>query len=310
MMHQFYFNECLPPNAVSLNDFTSLLITTIKEFDSLVKKNIGVDKGVILEKGTEKTIVCGGNLKDAILSIPNMDREARTLAFAYFTKYPIQYHLQSDDITEQILEEQYFIEGLDATNLAIAEHNKCLLFSVAIHISIKNNRLLIKGKSKELALDNLYGEKQNSQYIESQIQKINVASLELFDRLKAELKEPIYTKAFEKAFNSARVEVQQSIIENFAAAPDRKLKTPYFPDNKEGGLISDVTPDNNRKRAKIYELRIYHPVALRVYFYECDDTIFISGIGYKKDYKDNSGSSQSKHIAFALNEIDKMMKTR
>ena len=124
------------------------------------------------------------------------------------------------------------------------------------------------------------------------------------------MKDPIYTKAFEKEFKSAKVEVQKSIINNFAAAPDRKLKTPYFPDNREGGLIRDVTPDNNRKNAKVYELRVYRPEALRVYFYEFENTVFISSIGYKKDYKEENGSAQSKDIKKALDEIDKLIKTR
>ena len=310
-MHKFYFNECLPTKTVSLNNFSSLLVTTIKEFSSLVNKNIGVDKGIILEKETEEIVICESNLKNAILSIPDQKRDTRTLAFAYFTKYPIQYHLQSDKIDNKILEEQYCFENMDATNLAIAKHNDCFLFSVAVHDNIKKNTLTIKGISSEkIDIDNLYGEEKNTQYIESQILKINAISLNLFDKLKIELKSPIYSSAFEKTFKSAKVEVQQSIIDNFIAAPKRLLRTPYFPDNKKGGLIKDVTPVNNRKKAKIYELRIYHPEALRVYFYEVDDMVFISNIGYKKDYKDESGSAQSKDIEKGLNVIDNLIKTR
>lgn len=305
-MHQFYFNECLPSKEIYISDFALLLETTITEFKSLVKSNIGVDKGIILEKETERTVVCGNDLKSAILSI--MDKEIRTLAFEYFTRCPIQYHLKSDEIDDKLLDEEHHFEGVNATNLAIAKHYDCFLFSIAVLDCIKKNSIKVEGKSEIVEIDNLYGEKQNTQYIESKILKINAISLELFDQLKAELKNVIYTAAFEKAFKSARSEVQQSIIENFAAAPSRKLKTPYFPDNKERGLIKDVTPDNNRKKAKVYELRIYHPDALRVYFYEFDNTIFISSIGYKKDYKD--GNAQSKHIESSLNDIDKLIKTR
>lgn len=309
-MHQFYFNECLPATAVHKRDLVLFLSKTIKEYDYLIGQNIGVDKGLILEKEIENIIVVQNNLKEIILSIPDKERETRTLAFAYFTKYPIQYHLQSTEIDDKLLEEQYCFEDLDATNLAIAKHNSCFLFSVAVNESIEKNSLRIYGKNHEFDIDNLFGEKQNTLYIESHIRTINAASLELFDQLKVELKDPIYTKAFEKEFKSAKVEVQKSIINNFAAAPDRKLKTPYFPDNREGGLIRDVTPDNNRKNAKVYELRVYRPEALRVYFYEFENTVFISSIGYKKDYKEENGSAQSKDIKKALDEIDKLIKTR
>jgi len=309
-MHQFYFNDCLSVNAVPLSDLVLFLSKTIKEYDYLIGQNIGVDKGLILEKEIEKTIVGQNILKEIILSIPNKERETRTLAFGYFTKYPIQNYLQSSEIDDKIINEEYCFEGLDATNLAIAKHNECFLFSIAVKKSVEKNSLLILGKNEGFDIDNLFGEQQNTQYIESQIRNINAASLELFDQLKAELKNPIYTNAFEKAFKTAKVEVQRSIIENFAAAPDRKLKTPYFPDNRDKGLIRDVTPDKNRKNAKVYELRISRPEAVRVYFYELGETIYIASIGYKKDYKEENGCAQSKDINKALGEIDKLIKTR
>lgn len=305
-MHQFYFNECLPPNVVSLNDFASLLSKTIKEFDSLVKKNIGVDKGVILEKGTENTNVCGSNLKNAIMSIPDKQREIRTLAFAYFTKYPIQFHLQSHKIDDKILEEQYCFEDIDATNLAIAKHNGCFFFSVAVHKSIENNILHIKGKSEELAVDNLYGEEKNTQYIESQILKINAISLNLFEQLKVELKDLIYSTAFEKAFLSEPNEVQISIIDMFIYAKKRGLATPYYPDTK---IIKDVTPDNNNKKAKIYELRVYSPKSLRIYFFEFKGIVYIAKLEYKSSYKKVDSTSQAKDIKRSLTIIDNMIKT-
>lgn len=306
-MHRFYFNECLPLHTVTLNDFVSLLINTIKEYESLIKKDIGVDKGIILEKEAEKIIVCGSNLKETIKSIPDKDRETRTLAYAYFTKYPIQDYLQSKEIEDQVLEEEYFFEDMDATNLAIVKHNNCFLFSEACHKSIKNNILRIKGKSTELAIDNLYGEEQNTQYIEYQIRKINSASLKLIDQLKAELKSSIYTSAFEKAFLSETEEVQKSIIEMFLYARDRKLATPYYPDTK---IISDVTPDDSNKKARVYELRVYRPKALRVYFFEYMGTVYIAKMEYKSSYKEENRASQAKDIKRALDTIDNMIKMK
>jgi hypothetical protein len=291
---------------VYLNDFATLFGNTITEFDILVKKNIDIEPGIILEKEVSKTINCGNNLKNVIQAIPN--REKRTLAFAYLTRYPIQHCFNSDDIEDQLLEEDYKLEEVDATNLAIAKHNNFFLFTVAVDNSLKNNTLQINGKSQKQTIDNLFGENQNTQYIESQILKINAASLDLFEQLKIELKNSVSTLTFEKAYKSANSDVQQSIIDCFIEAPKRGLASPYFPDNKQGGLIKDVTPDHNTKKSKVYELRVYTPVALRVYFYELNDKIYLSSIGYKNEYK-KKNSAQSKDISRALINIDQLIKT-
>lgn len=307
-MHNFYFNECLPVAAVSTNDLVQLLIKTINEYESLVKKNKGVDRNIILASETEKINICDSNLKNVILSIPDKNREARALAFSYFTKYPIQNHLQSVDFDDKILEEEYQFETLDATNLAVASFNNCFLFTVAVADSIKKNSLQLAGKTEQLTIDNLFGETPNTLYIETQIDKINAKGLELFEQLKASLKNPIYAQTFEKAFKSESIDVQESIIYNFTEAPKRELATPYFPDNRKGGLIKDVTPDHNSKKAKVYELRVYSPVALRVYFFELNEKIYLSSIGYKNEYK-KKNSAQSKDINRALINIDKLIKT-
>lgn len=304
-MHKFYYNECLPPVKVYLNDFATLLGNTIKEFNILVKKDIGVEPGVILEKEVSQTINCGNNLKDAILAIPN--RELRTLAFEYFTRYSIQHCFNSDGIEDQLLEEDYNLEEVDATNLAIAKYNDFLLFTVAVDNSLKNNTLQIKGKSKELTIDNFFGENPNTQYIELQINKINAASLGLFEQLKIELKKTIYSTAFEKAFLAELDEVQKSIIDMFEYARNRGLATPYYPDTK---IIKDVTPNDNKKTARVYELRVYQPKALRVYFFEFENTVFISKLEYKSSYKEDGSSAQTKDIKKILTNIDNMIKTR
>lgn len=306
-MHQFYFNDCLPLESTSLNDLGLLLSKSIKEFNILIKKEIEIDKGIILERETESTIICKHNLKNIILSIPDNNREIRTLAFAYFTKYPIQYYLQSDEIEDNLLEEEYSFENVDATNIAIAKYHSCFLFSMAINDSLKKDTLKTQGKTTELCIDNLYGENLNTVYIESQIRKINAASLNLFDQLKAELNTPIYTSSFEKTFLSEKEEVQKAIIDMFVYARERGLVTPYFPDTK---IIADVTPRDNKKKVKVYELRVYRPIALRVYFYEFENVVFIGKLGYKADYKEEDSNAQSKDIQKALNDIDKMIKTR
>ncbi|MDR1938664.1 MAG: hypothetical protein LBQ73_09260 [Tannerellaceae bacterium] len=305
-MHQFYFNDCLPSNGITIIDLASLLANSIHEYDVLIRKNIEVDKGIIVEKDIENIIICGNSLKNSIQFIPK-NKEERTLAFAYFTKFPIQEYLNSTEIDDTILEEDYRFENLDATNLAIAKHHNCFLFSVFTHQSVKNNTLQIIGKTKTLEIDNLYGETPNTDYMESLIRKNNSSSLSLFEQLKVELNNPFFTPAFEKAFLHERYDVQISIIEEFKRAKKRGLATPFYPDNNK---IKDVTPQDSNKKAKVYELRVYSPVALRVYFCEHDNLVFIGKLGYKADYKEENSSAQSKDIKKALNEIETMIKTR
>lgn len=305
-MHKFYYNECLPVATVSTNDFVQLLIKTINEHESLVKKNKGVDRNIILVNETEKINTCGNNLKNAILSIPDKNREARALAFSYFTKYPIQNHLLSVDFDDKILEEEYQFETLDATNLAVASFNNCFLFSIAVDDSIKKNSLQLTGKTEQLTIDNLFGEKPNTEYIESKINKLNSISLELFEQLKAEFGTVIYKASFEKEFKALQPTTQSTIISLFERARDRHLKTPYTPDTN---LIKDVSPENNTKKIKVYELREKEE-GVRVYFYEQEDVIYLASIAFKKDYKDYTGSAQSKDIKKALNIIDVLSKTK
>lgn len=305
-MHQFYFNDCLPATSVPESDLVLFLSKTIKEYDYLIRQNIGVDKGLILEKEIEKIIVGQNNLKEIILSIPIKERETRTLAFAYFTKYPIQNYLQSFEIDDNILKEGYCFEGLDATNLAIAKHNECFLFSIAVIKSIEKDSLKILGQTEEFEIDNLFGEEENTLYIESQIRKINNESLTLFEQLKIELDSPVFTSSFEKSFLSESEQVQRSILDLFIYAKERGLVTKYSPDTK---IIKDVTPDGNKKAAKVYELRIYQPKAIRVYFYEFEDKVFISNLEYKSKYKEEGSSSQNRDLKKALITIDNMIKT-
>lgn len=326
-MHQFYFNECYSSDERSLPELSTLLSATIREYTELIKKKIGIVKGVVLEKESGQVVICGNSLKEIIMSIPNKDRETRTLAFAYFTKYPIQDHLPTKEMEDHLLTQEFNIgkldaanlsteemegnlptqELLDATNLAVAKYNSCFIFSIAVDDSIKNNTLVIKGKSEELVLDNLFGEADNTVEIEFQIRKINNASLGLFDQLKAELRSWIFTTSFEKSFLAATDDVQNSIIELFRRARARSLTTPYFPDTE---IIKDVTPSKNSTSARVYELRVTNPLALRVYFYEYGGSVFVSGLEYKSKYKESNGSAQSVDIKTALKNIDNLIKTK
>ena len=55
----------------------------------------------------------------------------------------------------------------------------------------------------------------------------------------------------------------------FVKAKNRGFKSPFYPDTK---IIKDVTPA--KFKCRIMELRVYTPIALRVYFCEKKDSVF------------------------------------
>lgn len=96
------------------------------------------------------------------------------------------------------------------------------------------------------------------------------------DKLRSVLENCEISPQFLRSWDDATSEVQQSIIDQFQKAKDRNLFTPFYPDTK---IVKDVTPQ--RGKAKVMELRVYTPVAVRVYFNETDGMTKIASLGGK-----------------------------
>jgi len=108
---------------------------------------------------------------------------------------------------------------------------------------------------------------------------------------------------FIKQFKDLSIEDQEAIIESFFKAKNRKtISTPFAPD---GDLIKDVSSpkasNSQSDLSSVYELRIFRPNALRIYFWEAKDELYISGIGKK-----NSGD-QSEDIVTAGKNLKSMV---
>ncbi|MCX2574077.1 hypothetical protein [Pedobacter sandarakinus] len=115
------------------------------------------------------------------------------------------------------------------------------------------------------------------------------------DKLKDIMGECLVSKQFEKMFADFKPDVQQSIIEDFAKAKARGLKTPFYPDTK---IIKDVTKTNHK--TKVYELRVYTPIALRVYFNEIDGVVKLASIEQKSNPNQDNDINSAHKI---LNEL-------
>lgn len=307
-MHNFYFNECLTENFTE-EQFIELLSTTLSEFKTLtLKEELNVDQHIITAKSTYEMIFNGVNIGQALTSIK--DKTLKIFALSSFTRSPIEKYLSVDE--DFLLDADYKYNGKNALNLAIAALNSNLLFTVAVCDALKQDTLQLTThlENKNLNINNLYGDTKNTDVIIHVIEQINLDSLSIYERLKSIIGScDIHTK-FERVFLDESPEVQQSIFHTFEKARNRNLATPFSPD---GNIIKDVTPECKQgspsKKSKVYELRVYSPTALRIYFYEYNDNVFIAKIGYKSDYKEEN-EAQNKDIKLAHNLLETMVLTK
>lgn len=118
------------------------------------------------------------------------------------------------------------------------------------------------------------------------------------EKLKKELISFSISKNFEKSFDNLHHNAQASIIEEFKKARKRNLKTPYFPDTK---IIKDVTKESHK--CKVLELRVYSPVALRVYFNETNGITNIADVEQKSNPNQDDDINQAYKILKSILNI-------
>ncbi|MBK9459242.1 MAG: hypothetical protein IPN94_07350 [Sphingobacteriales bacterium] len=100
-----------------------------------------------------------------------------------------------------------------------------------------------------------------------------------------------YTPNFKKDFDSLSKDAQRSIIEGFEKAKNRHLLTPFYPDTK---VIKDVSLD--KSICKVWELRIYTPIALRVYFNETQKIVYLASIEQKSNPNQNEDITKAQNL--------------
>lgn len=306
-MHKFFFNhECLPA-CENLQEFVAHLSNTLLAYDSLVQaSSLQVEKGIISSTLADEMTFGGEfSLKKAIESIQH--DKLRVLAYGYFTKYPLDNFLNRQ-YEDEILEKDYSItiaqKNYSALNLAWVGKENAFLFTVVLHPDLQKDTLtlLSNDKTTEIQVHNLYGEDKNTTFIKKCIEKLNYALLDTWQQLLAVVKktdEADYSTAFDRDFKKLSQAAQSSIIADFQKARERKLASPFYPDNR---VIREVTPDKGQHN--VYELRVYKPTALRVYFHETENKVFLASIEAK------SNPDQSQDIRAAHNLLVKLIKTQ
>lgn len=295
MHHLFCFNDCLPP--VNLTIFTEGLSLTLREFNALFLKGIGIEKAIVTDRLPSEILYADSvTLQDVLDGINDYD--LKKFAHAVFYKYPIGNYF--DDNDSELLQYNYTLiidnKHYNALNIAVIEKNGGYLFTPNVHSDVCKNPLEVSIENGSLInVQNLYGEKVNTNDIEAYIKEVNTQNANAFDKLLSILGNCVYSKNFERSFKSLLPTLQKSILERFMHAIDRKLKSPLYPDND---IVKDVTPD--KPKTKVYELRVRNEDEIRVYFHESNGRVYLSSLGFKKNKTQNTDIRNAHTIIYRL----------
>lgn len=299
-MNHFYFNECFPKTSTD-DEAVKSFQNTIKEY-SILKDKFGEKvTGILTDRSPDKiTVTQTLNLMQAINLL---DRDYKVIALRNFNKYPIDYIFEIDQ-TLELLEEEFLIrvgnDTFDALNAQISFLNNGILFSLGLHEDIRKNEIDIHQLSgKSSLIKNQFGESENTASLIANINKELAQSLAGFSKFLNLFDTPKYFKSLKSEFESLPLKCQDSIIADFSRAIDRNLETKFSAD---GDLIKDVTPEKE-KSIKVYELRVFDPVAIRIYFYEKGNEIYLAKIKRKPPKK-----SQSNDIKASRSLIKELIK--
>lgn len=279
MITNLIFNDCIPED-LCLADYSYALHNTLSAYKELSKTH---DLCVVIARNQEEqTLSETISLKQCILNIEN--RTERVYALRLFNKYPISSIFNEDIYTDFIIKNDFktTVNGkdLDATNLAIATLNGGLAFTLGLCNDLTKDQLIIVGKADKCTIDSLYGEKSNTEYIAKKILYLEEKSKTILEKIQDAIGRNITIRdTFKKDFYNVDDNVKEAILNKFEVATKRNILNPVNADNK---IIRDVTPSNGKK-GSLYELRIFTPIAIRVYFAQQDETTILINIGGKNN---------------------------
>lgn len=114
-----------------------------------------------------------------------------------------------------------------------------------------------------------------------------------FERLESLLSKIKSTAKFRKTFNDFDIQVQDSIINKFDEAIKRNVI--QFPDEN---IVKNVS---NSNKCVVLELRVYSPIALRVYFNFTNNIFNLASIGQKSNPDQNEDIKNAEKLLIHLN---------
>ncbi len=294
-MYNFCFNDCIPKD-VGKKEVAKALSDTLKEYDKIKSGFTTEVEGIYTSQQPSKIMLGSSALIDCITQL---EHDQQTIAFDAFTKHPIDKFLESDD--DDLLKNEYVIQvggiSYDAMSAKVAADNEGILFSLGLHNDLKKDFIdIISNSNETIRINNLFGETKNTNYIINLIKQAILAKLGNFEKLLELLGNNVYSDRFERSFKKASKPIQDSVIEHFQRAIDRKGTSRFYPD---GNLIKDVTP--SKSKHSVCELRIFSPIAYRVYFHEGTDKIYLALM--EKKPPTNTQNAHIKRAAEIIREL-------
>lgn len=303
-MHNFYFNDCLPLNKTE-HEIVTCFIKTLPEYETIRNKYLSHVDGIVTYALPDQIVLNnnGFTLKNCIEAIPTEKKDLKRYAYAVFRKYPVQNHFTVEN-EEDLIEKGYSVtinnSDYNALNLKIVQNSEGALFTLGLHNDLKKDTLTIKSSdNNNFTVLNLYGEKNNTDYLDKEIKSLILSKSGNFDKLLSVVGECTFNDKFKNSFENLSLPLQNSIINRFYSARNRNGITPFYAEEK-GFIVKDVTP-NDEKKIKVFELKIYEPVAFRVYFFETPEKVYLGSIEKKPNKK-----KQNNHIKTAANIIKQL----
>lgn len=231
--------------------------------------------------------------------IAGLSREARTYAYSLFTRYPLDNQFEyPDELQDELITEKFVlnIEGqdFDAFNLRVYYHFEGVLLSLGLCPELCISPLVFtrENENTTFELPNLFGTDENATAVAEEINERYLQEADAFTRFLNEIGDHKIEKRVETQFKGYAKVVQDVIIAHFKKAKDRGLQTPFIAD---GDLVKDVS-DGKLRDFQVSELRIFNPIALRIYFSEYQGKVYVASICKKPPQRVQNRDIKSAHV--------------
>lgn len=312
-MTQFYLNNAVGiPSSVEVGGLA--LKNATLAFDNLANKaELNISPRVVLEKDPEIMKFGEVFLGELIHAIP--DEKERQRAYLLIRgAYPMEDYFEVDDDADlPVLAGEYKLDGRDAFKLALVHKHHGLLLTFAFDESLCKNALEIVASAPEetdyperLSIDSLYNEGENANYIEHVILEHNGAEMDLFDEIS---NYGHFHNAVARVFNKLSHDSQVSIVEGFKTAIEQGLLVPNAGEGNNAINPNDelVRYEQHTKHEMLFEIAIYHPLALRIFIAQHKGELYILDIKSKKELGDG-GATQNAALRAAERRFTAMKK--
>ena len=167
-----------------------------------------------------------------------------SLAFRLFNKYPVGKTFDEEKTAPWLIENDFYltVNGLrkNAINLALAAFCGGMAFTLGVCKDLCENTLRLNGNKEACDIDNLYGEKKNTEYIAKRLLYLDECAKTFLEKLTDTIGgEVAIHDAFKEKFENLSVKEQGFVLDKFENAAKYNMLHPIKADEK---TIKDVTP--------------------------------------------------------------------